>query len=121
MSEILKKPRGGTRPGAGRPPGRKNKRTLEREYAAKNAIDETLARLTGEEIERLKPLDIMILAMHLMLKSGNLMGAASVAEKAAPYIHAKIASWMPDTPLPEDLVGDPKPQPDEPGPENPIL
>jgi hypothetical protein len=58
MTETPKR-RGGVRPGAGRPPGRKNRATIAREATQRNVIDETLSRLTGEEIERLTPLEVM--------------------------------------------------------------
>jgi hypothetical protein len=105
--------RGGAREGGGRPKGSRNKALVAREIATKNAIDDTLARLTEEEIQRLTPLEIMILAMHLMLQSHNLMGAVSVAKEAAPYVHPKVASVVHDVPLPEDLRAQPEPTPDD--------
>jgi hypothetical protein len=115
------KQRGGRRDGAGRPKGSRAKATVARELAANNAIDETLSRLTQDEIKRLLPLEIMILAMHLQLQAGNLMGAVAVAEKCAPYLHAKLSSNIPPPVLPEDLEPDPPAVGDEPGPENPVL
>jgi hypothetical protein len=91
MSEILKRG-GGDRPGAGRPPGHKNKKTIAREMAQRNVIDETLSRLTGEEIERLTPLEVMQLGMHLMLRAGNITAAVAMAEKVAPFIRPKMSS-----------------------------
>lgn len=115
------KQRGGRRDGAGRPKGSRAKATVARELAANNAIDETLSRLTKEEIKRLLPLEIMILAMHVQLQTGNMMAAVSIAEKAAPYLHAKLSSNVPPPTLPEDLVPDPITEGDEEGPEFPIL
>jgi hypothetical protein len=120
MLNETKRPHGGPRPGSGRPKGAKNRSTIARELAASNAIDETLARLTQDEIKRLLPLEIMVLAMHLQLQTGNLMAAVSIADRAAPYIHAKLSSNVPPQVLPEDLEPDPIPEPDSPGPENPI-
>jgi hypothetical protein len=121
MSEVSKAPHGGARPGAGRPKGHKNKKTLQRELMANQAIDDVLAKLSPDDIEKLLPLDVMILAMSTMLKAGNLLAAAAVAEKAAPYCHSKLASAEILRPLPEDLEPDPIPTPDQPGPENPLL
>jgi hypothetical protein len=112
LTEVKKNGHGGPGRGQGRPKGSRNKTLVAREIATKTAIDDTLARLTQEEIERLSPLEIMILAMHLLLTSGNLMGAVSVAKEAAPYVHAKVASQVYDVPLPADLLPDPTPQPD---------
>jgi hypothetical protein len=116
------KQRGGRRDGAGRPKGSRAKATVARELAANNAIDETLSRLTQDEIKRLLPLEILVLAMHLQLQAGNLMGAVAVAEKAAPYLHAKLSSNVPPQVLPEDLLPDPisEPDADQPRPEHPI-
>ena len=121
MTELPKKPRGGARPGAGRPPGHKNKKTIAKEFAQRNVIDETLSRLTGEEIERLTPLQIMELGMHLMLKAGNITAAVAMAE-VTPFVHPKMATTTPDSiPWPEDLQPDPPPTPDQEGPISPIL
>jgi hypothetical protein len=37
------------------------------------------------------PLPVMLLAMRLELQGGQWRLAASIAEKAAPYLHAKMA------------------------------
>jgi hypothetical protein len=37
------------------------------------------------------PLDVMPYAMRLELECGQLRSAASIAEKAAPYVHPKMA------------------------------
>jgi hypothetical protein len=116
MNLTEAKKHGGARANSGRPKGARGKALVARELATKGAIDDTLARLTKDEIERLSPLEIMILAMHLLLTQGNLMGAVSVAKEAAPYVHAKVASQVFDLPLPADLQADPKPEPDEPTP-----
>jgi hypothetical protein len=120
MTETPKR-RGGVRPGAGRPAGRKNKKTLLVEAKQRNVIDEKLSRLTGEEIERLTPLEVMQLGMHLLLRAGNITAAVATAEKLAPFIHPKMSSSDMVQPLPQDLASDPVPAPDEPGPENPVF
>jgi len=116
-----KQGRGGARPGAGRPAGARNKKTIAKELAVSNAVEETLARLTQEEIQRLSPIEVMQLGMHLLLKAGNLIGAISTAEKLAPYIHSKVATTIPMTPLPEDLAPDTRTEGDEEGPAHPVL
>jgi hypothetical protein len=37
------------------------------------------------------PVDVMLFAMRLELECGQLRSAASIAEKAAPYVHPKMA------------------------------
>jgi hypothetical protein len=63
----------------------------------------------------------MQLGMHLMLRAGNISAAVAMDEKVAPFIHPKMSSSDMIQPLPEDLASDPPPQPDEPGPESPVL
>lgn len=113
LTEVKKSTHGGPGRGGGRRKGSRNKALVAREIATKTAIDDTLARLTKEEIERLTPLEIMILAMHLLLTEGNLMGAVSVAKEAAPYVHGKVASVVLEQPLPEDMLPDPVAMPDD--------
>lgn len=108
---------GGRRPNAGRKPGARNKATIAREIAVSNAIEETLARLTQDEIQRLTPLEVMTLGMHLLLKAGNLMGAIATAEKLAPFVHPRVSAMEPMTALPADLQPDPPAVGDEPGPD----
>jgi hypothetical protein len=120
MVTEKKSKHGGARANAGRPKFAKNKKTIAAEMAQRNVIDELLQRLTEEEIQKLSPMQIMEIGMHLLLRSGNLTGAIATAEKLAPYVHPKIASAMPFTTLPEDMMPDVPPTPDEPGPENPI-
>ena len=42
------------------------------------------------------PLDVMLLAMRLDVESGQWRSAASIAEKTAPYLHAKMAARSED-------------------------
>jgi hypothetical protein len=37
------------------------------------------------------PLDVLLFTMRLELECGQLRSAASIAEKAAPYVHPKMA------------------------------
>lgn len=55
--------------------------------------------------------------MSVYLRSGNLAAAAGIAKEFAPYQPSKMASAAPErVPLPQDLLADPEPQADEPGP-----
>jgi hypothetical protein len=66
---------------------------------AKARLDATLAEATGwvtaglspSEIATMTPLQVMLHAMRFEVESGQLRSAALIAEKAAPYIHAKLA------------------------------
>lgn len=74
-------PRGGPRPGAGRKPGSKNKRTIGRELIRKEAL-----RLS------ITPLDVMLNTMKQRWHQGRLQEACEIAKDAAPYIHRRLAS-----------------------------
>ena len=117
----LKGSHGGVRKNSGRPPGSPNKATIRRELAASTAIDLVLSQLAPGQAEKLTPIEVMSLAMSALLTSGNLMGAVAVAEKLAPYVHAKVATMVPATVTALDLLPDPPPTPDEPGPPQPRL
>jgi hypothetical protein len=84
-------PRGGARPGAGRPKGSKTIQTK-----SNAAIEAAAAELVenGEisaETAQMKPLEVIIRAMLLAVERGQWSQAASLAEKAAPYCHAKLS------------------------------
>jgi hypothetical protein len=80
----------------GRQKGTPNKRKAE--YDATFA-DATFAEAAGRattglspsEIASMMPVDVMLFAMRLELECGQLRFAASIAEKAAPYLHARMA------------------------------
>jgi hypothetical protein len=119
--DIKKNRAGGARPGAGRPKGKKNASTLAREAALKDALAEMLRELSPAEIRTIEPLSVMLFAMRAMLAKGDVVTAASIARNAADFCHSKVSASTTPSPLPDDLAPDPEPQPDEPGPENPIL
>lgn len=73
--------RGGKRPGAGRKKGSVTKATVYRQ--------EMLARAAADGIS---PLEVMMSAMREAWDAGDKDKAVQVAEKAAPYIHAKLAA-----------------------------
>lgn len=56
--------------------------------AAKRATEE----LGPDHIAAMSPIDVMIYAMQFHAKSSNWTAAAVVAEKVAPYLHAKVAT-----------------------------
>lgn len=69
-------PAGGKRPGSGRPKGARNVKTIEQEKAVRES--------------GLTPLDYML---SVMRNEDNELGVRlDAANKAAPYVHAKLAS-----------------------------
>ena len=120
-AKPVKLTHGGYRIGSGRPKNSLNKATVARELAASTAIDLVLSQLAPGQAERLTPIEVMSLAMSALLSSGNLMGAVAVAEKLAPYVHAKVATLTPLNTLTADLLPDVDQPPDEPGPLKPKL
>ncbi len=71
-------PRGGKRPGSGRPRGKGNKRTRE-----------AVARAESGGI---MPLDVMLDAMRRFHKARDYAAAAEIAKDAAPYVHPRLAA-----------------------------
>jgi hypothetical protein len=71
----------------GRQKGTLNKATI----GLDRALAEATVGLTFEQITVMTPLDIMIQAMRIEAATKQWRVAAALAEKVAPYFHAKIA------------------------------
>ena len=82
-------PKGGPREGAGRPRGSRGRRT-------KNSI--TKAEALGPT-----PLEVLLESMHAARAEGERAEAVECAKAAAPYVHPKLASISPPTPVHEPL------------------
>ena len=83
-------PRGGKRPGAGRPPGAPAKIA-----AAKAAIEQHNATLPDSikpEVARMTPLQVMLRAMVIEANKDDWKAAAVFARDAAPYVHARLSN-----------------------------
>ena len=59
--------------------------------ALAETAERTTAGLSPSEIANIQPVDVMLYAMRLELQGGQWRSAASIAEKAAPYFHPKVA------------------------------
>ena len=91
-------PRGGKRPGAGRKPGRPNKRTVARQQLASSAASEGISPLEVM-LKRMRYYDSVV---DLELKKGEgadrgiiddaLKAANEAAKDAAPYIHPRLSA-----------------------------
>ena len=75
----------------GRQKGTPNKRKAECDAKFAEAVERATADLSPSEIASMLPLDVMHYAMRLELQGGHWRSAASIAEKAAPYVHPKMA------------------------------
>ena len=75
----------------GRQKGTPNKRKAEYEAKLTEAAGQMTAALSPSEIASMSLLDVMRYAMRRELQGGQLRSAASIAEKAAPYVHPKMA------------------------------
>ena len=75
----------------GRQKGTPNKRKAECDAKFAEAVGQMTAALSPSEIASMLPLDVMQYAMRLELQGGQWRSAASIAEKAAPYVHPKMA------------------------------
>ena len=71
--------------------GTPNKATVRLAAKLAEAAERATAGLSPSEIASMMPVDVMLFAMRLELESGQLRSAASISEKAAPYLHAKMA------------------------------
>lgn len=83
----------GSQPGerrGGRKKGTPDKATAERQAAMRAAVAECFATMTPAEIEALSPKEIMLRAMHTAAKSGDVLLAVNIAERAAPYYDRKL-------------------------------
>jgi hypothetical protein len=91
--------RGGYRPGAGRPKGSKNKRTIAREAMTQSALEHGLS-----------PLEYLLSVMRDTEQTTAVR--LDAAKSAAPYLHAKrMAVLMTETPVRSheewlDILGD---------------
>ena len=74
---------GGRRPGSGRPAGRKNKRTVERERLIAEAQALVKARMTPADVAKMSPLDVLRWAMEMHAVAGNATVAAAIAKDLA--------------------------------------
>src|SRR5271168_4263558 len=75
----------------GRQKGTPNKATVWLAAKLTEVAERATAGLSPSEIASMLPLDVMQYAMRLELQGGQLRSAASIAEKAAPYVHPKMA------------------------------
>ena len=75
----------------GRQKGTPNKATVRLATKLAEAAEQATGSLSPTEIASMLPLDVMQYAMRLELECGQLRSAASIAEKAAPYVHPKMA------------------------------
>jgi hypothetical protein len=77
-------PRGGHRPGAGRPKGSKS-----------GPSQKTLARLklaATVAAGDVTPLQVMLETMRALWQQGEQMAACAIARDAAPYLHPRLAT-----------------------------
>jgi hypothetical protein len=122
--EIKRKPGpGGFRPGSGRKPGSKNKRTIAREQRIQQQVEAVLATVSPELVDEMDAFGTMEFALRAYLRANNLAAAVSVAKELLAYERPKLSSTTVERVLPADLLPDPvsTPDADQPGPENPIL
>jgi hypothetical protein len=75
----------------GRQKGTPNKATVRLAAKLAEAAEQAIADLSHSEIASMLPMDVMNYAMRLELQGGRWRLAASIAEKAAPYVHPKMA------------------------------
>ena len=75
----------------GRQKGTRNKATVRLDAKLAEATERAIASLPTSEVASISPLEVMQYAMRLELQGGHWRSAAAIAEKAAPYVHSKMA------------------------------
>ena len=88
----------------GRKAGTPNKATQARDQHIIEASAKLTALLSPEAIDRMMPLDVMLYAVKMYLTAGDLRAAALMAEKAAPYAHARLTSNSSDVTIRRDAT-----------------
>jgi hypothetical protein len=87
--------RRGAKPGerrGGRPPGGKNRNTIERENRLAELMQTATEQLGPEAIAELEPAQVMLFTMRFFAQAGNWNRASEVAADVAPYIHHRLAT-----------------------------
>ena len=112
---------GGFRPGSGRKVGTLNKSTIARHKLVAQEVEAALCAVSADEIDGMTAVDVMQTAMRGFLRAGNVLAAVAIARDLAPYQTSKHATVVPIAAVPVDLLADPPPTPDEPGPPQPRL
>ncbi len=74
-----------------------------------------------EHIAAADPFEAMKFALRAYWRAGNLPGIVAVAKELMPYTMPKLSSAESSVPIPDDLLPDPEPAGDEPGPKSPIV
>jgi hypothetical protein len=95
MAMAKRVERRGSKPGegrGGRPPGARDRKTLEREQMVSEVLAAASAAIGSDKIEAMSPLDVLLFAMRLCASNGWWFKAAVFAEDAAPYVHPRLAS-----------------------------
>jgi hypothetical protein len=88
----------------GRRKGTPNKRKADYDAKFAEAAKQVTAGLPSSEIASMMPLDVILLAMRLEVECGQLRSATTIAEKAAPYFHAKMAPRSEDGDADRDIT-----------------
>jgi hypothetical protein len=84
--------------------GTPNKRKAQLDAKFAEAAGQLIASLSPSEITSMTPLEVMLLAMRSEIERGQLRSAASIAEKAAPYLHAKMAPRAEDGDADREII-----------------
>jgi hypothetical protein len=90
-----------------------NLRTLKKQARIAAEVKTALEIAAGVDVDSTSATDVIRLAMRTLVRAGDLTGAAAIAVTLAPYESARIATMVPNEALPEDLMPEPRPTPDE--------
>lgn len=88
--------------------------TIRKQQQIAKEVKAALELAAGINVDGLKAIDVLDIAMKTYMRAGSLAEAVAVAEKLAPYQSSKQATSTAIEPLPEDLLPQPTPTPDDP-------
>jgi hypothetical protein len=89
---------------AGRKKGTPNKPKFDAAKIIENVAIQEFDHLTPAQIATITPLEVMLIAMKIEVTNKRWLIASGIAEKAAPYLHAKLAPKIVDDETKERVI-----------------
>jgi hypothetical protein len=114
ITKPVKSKRGGYRPNSGRKPGSRNLKSIQKEERLKREVAAKVVVLSEADVSQMSAVSVLRMAMHSLVLAEDLTGAASIAEKLAPYESPRISAATMEQPLAADMEPDPETIGDDP-------
>ena len=104
----------------GRRPGATNLATRERQARETEAVRLLADQIGAEAVANMTALEIVRAIMLAAFHAGDMAGALTAATVALPYTSPRLGAIGGPSEMPAELMPDPEPIPDEPGPPVPV-